>query len=156
MARHSKLDREDLVVLGTDVVLGRLNGKPSDGRFNEEGGGISFAVTFLAVGAIHAWAAQRKPDAPKRWLRAQRLLDRVAILPCDERVAEKWRTLYSREQLTGAELRDVEDKLGTVACCLVRRLMLVTYDRASFAAWEKDGLVLSEFVTDRSASRRRA
>lgn len=125
----------DVVVLDTDVASTLLRRRAPAGMVRALTGHVP-AVTFVTVGELIKWTLVRK-WGPSRVSTMRTFLSSLAVIPYDERVAERWGELQAFAQLRGRP-RPVNDS-WIAAACLVRELPLATFnvkDFADFAAHE--------------------
>jgi predicted nucleic acid-binding protein len=154
VARHAiavpsgQTPRDDLVVLGTEIVIKLLDEESISGTFECEADGPRYAVAFVTIGEMYRWAARESGRRRTRTLRVEHLLDGVVRLPCDQRVIALWGDLLAEEDAADADA--AAGALWIVASCLTRNLKLATLHRDRFERWaRKDSLTLVGFDRDR-------
>ena len=113
------------VVLDTEAASHLFRGRVDDGLARHLLGS-TLAVTFVTVGELTKWTLVRR-WGPQRLNKLQAFLSDVLVLPYSPRVAIGWGDLQAHAQLRGRP-RPANDT-WIAACCLVRDLPLITYNR---------------------------
>ena len=127
------------VVLDTDAVS-LIQKRRLPPELAEHVAGNLVCVTFVTVGELHKWAerrswGRRSREALERWL------GRVLVLPYDADVARIWGGLAARAEQRGR--RRPANDTWIAACCVQRRLPLLTLNRRDFVDFEQhEGLQL--------------
>ena len=127
------------VVLDTDAASHLLRGRV-DEALTRNIVGSTLAVTFVTVGELTKWTLIRH-WGPQRLAKLQAFLSEFLVLPYSPRVAIAWGDLQAHAQLRGRP-RPANDT-WIAACCLVRDLSLVTYNRKDYEDFANhEGLTL--------------
>jgi predicted nucleic acid-binding protein len=127
------------VVLDTDAASHLFRGRVSE-ALRRHTLGSTLAVTFVTVGELTKWTLVRH-WGPQRLATLQTFLSDVVVLPDSPRVALTWGDLQAQAQLRGRP-RPTNDT-WVAACCLVRDLPLVTFNRKDLEDFaDHDGLRL--------------
>lgn len=117
-----------VVVLDTDAASHLFRGRLDD-ALSRHLVGSTLAVTFVTVGELTKWTLVRR-WGPQRLGKLQTFLSDVVVLPYSPRVAISWGDLQAHAQLRGHP-RPANDT-WIAACCLVRDLPLITYNRKDY------------------------
>jgi predicted nucleic acid-binding protein len=127
------------VVLDTDAASHLFRGRV-DEALTQAMLGSTLAVTFVTVGELTKWTLVRR-WGPQRLAKLQNFLSELVVLPYSPRVAVTWGDLQAHAQLRGRP-RPVNDT-WIAACCLVRELPLITYNRKDYEDFANhEGLTL--------------
>jgi len=127
------------VVLDTDAASHLFRGRV-DENVTRHMLGSTLAITYVTVGEMTKWTLVRR-WGPQRLAKLQTFFSELVILPYSPRVAVQWGDLQAHAQLRGRP-RPANDT-WIAACCLVRELPLITYNRKDFEDFaEHEGLNL--------------